>query len=563
MVGLRRWRMAYAVVVDDRAATAAESPAVTAGRATLGIPTTLAPRRSYPVAWTPLLVPLVLAAAYLVLLLVRFPTLIGWLGSQGDYASAYVLTDTISHGHSGQVVMSTQGGWVSLWFGLATHGLSFHRILWEISPALLSLATAGLIGFSVARLATRTAGVLTFALIVAASPTGLLNFTAPWAHNATLLGAALLGGFLAWLHGGDGGPRGVKGLTFAVLALSALVGAFLASDQLLVAEGIMPFLIAGLVLAFRARDWRSVFPVVAVVAGTVAVSSLISRVMAALHFTTTPSPLQIDAGKIPLHLKWLGQGLVRLGNGLSYGPQPAIRAPLTVAAAIVMICALAATFRLACRSVARPGSGRERARSAYLTFWATSLICAAGAYVLTTLVPADRYFLVEIPLVAVSVSLLLDGGRRARTIAAGATIVILASIVSLAAGDNRNGTYRGVVARQAGRIEALVRAHHLSIGYAGYWDAAPLDWLSHERLHVYPLTRVFGHTEPMSIARVAAWYRPRRNTPSYLVLAPGDDVFPAEVPPDLPRPQHEYHLGQATVATYPYDIAAYLHRPIN
>jgi hypothetical protein len=37
----------------------------------------------------------------------------------------------------------------------------------------------------------------------------------------------------------------------------------------------------------------------------------------------------------------------------------------------------------------------------------------------------------------------------------------------------------------------------------------------------------------MSIARVAAWYRPRGN------------------------------IGQATVATYPYDIAAYLHRPIN
>jgi hypothetical protein len=84
-----------------------------------------------------------------------------------------------------------------------------------------------------------------------------------------------------------------------------------------------------------------------------------------------------------------------------------------------------------------------------------------------------------------------------------------------------------------GRIEALVHSRHLGVGYAGYWDAAPLDWLSHEHLRVFPLTRVFGHTEPMSIARVAAWYRPRGN------------------------------IGQATVATYPYDIAAYLHRPIN
>jgi hypothetical protein len=494
------------------------------------------------------------------LLIVRVPDLISWLNTEGDFASPYVLADAIAHGHTGQVVMSTQGAWVSLAYGLLTHGLSFHRVLWEISPALLTLATACLIGWTVARVATRMAGALTVALIVAASPTGLLSFIAPWAHNTTLPAVALLEAFLVWLYRRR---RGFVAVAASVVGLSLVIGACLASDHLLATEGLMPFLIVPLLLAVRSRDWTSVPPVVAVAAGSVVVAEITAKVMRSLHFVTTAPPLRFSLTFVLLHLKWLVQGLLRMGNGLSNGPLASIRIPLTVAAAIVTVCALRATFRLARRSLADPGEGRTRARTVHVTFWSASLLCAAAAYVVTTVVQSDQYFLVAIPAVAATVPLLLDDGHAGRRIAVFATVVIGASIVALACGDLRYGTYRGVVARQAGHIEALVHDRRLGIGYAGYWDAAPLDWTSHEKLQIYPLTDIFGHTEPMDIARVAAWYRPRVDTPSYLVLAPGDNVLANRLPRDLPRPQHELHVGQVTLATYPYDIAAYLHAPIN
>jgi hypothetical protein len=146
-------------------------------------------------------------------------------------------------------------------------------------------------------------------------------------------------------------------------------------------------------------------------------------------------------------------------------------------------------------------------------------------------------------------------------VSAGATIFIAASVTALASNDERRLIYVGSAVPQASQIEAFVKSQHLSVGYAGYWDAANLDWVTHERLHVYPITDRFGPTESMYLARVAAWYRPRPNTPSYLLLTPQDADLADRVPRDLPSPQHEYRVGTVTLAVYPYDIAALLHPP--
>src|SRR5947209_14117253 len=150
-------------------------------------------------ATAPLIVPCALAVGYLVVLISRFPRLVAWENADSDVTSAYVLTDAIAHGHTGRVVMSTQGSWVPLWYGLLTHGLSFHQILWELSPALLMVATSLLIGWCVARLKSRAAGAVAVALIICASPTSLFLFTAAFFHNTTIPGVAILGTFLVWL----------------------------------------------------------------------------------------------------------------------------------------------------------------------------------------------------------------------------------------------------------------------------------------------------------------------------------------------------------------------------
>jgi hypothetical protein len=522
----------------------------------------------------PTLVPCVLAAGYLVVLIVRFPRLIGWENADSDITSAYVLTDSISHGHTGQVVMSTQGSWVPLWYGLLTHGLSFHRVLWEMSPALLIGATAILIGWSVARVATRAAATLSVGLMVAASPTALFNFSAAFFHNTTIPGTAILGGYLVWLASR---PRARAHVLASVLLLSLLVGTFLASDELLGVVGVLPFLGVALLLAIRTRDTTDLLPVVALTLGSVAVALLTSQIMRALDFHTTTPSLRFTRRFIPTHVKWLAQGLLRMGNGLSVAPHSSFRTPLVVAAGVVTLAALASMFWLAARSLMRPAEGKRsqgldnadvgdgrRARDLHVTFWAATLLCAAAAYVVTTVAdyPTDRYFIVAVPAVAATVPLLLTSRRASWIVAAGATVFIAGSIVALAANDERSLIlYPGADVPVAGRIEALVRSQHLGVGYAGYWNAASLDWSDHERLRVYPLTDRFGPTQPMYLARVAAWYQPRAHTPSYLLLAPGDFDFANRLPPDLPQPKREFQIGPVTMAVYPYDIASYFHAP--
>jgi hypothetical protein len=473
--------------------------------------------------------------------------------------------------------MSSQGAWIPLWFGLLTHGLSFHRVLWEIAPALLMLATACLIGWSVARVATRIGAVLSVALIVAASPTGVRTFTAAFFHNTTLPGVAVLGAYLVWL---STRPRSARPVLVSVVLVSVLVGACLASDELLGVVGLAPFCGVGLLWGARTRNRAGLLPVIAVTLGTILVAVITTGVMRAFDFRTTTPGLGLSGTLIGTHVKWLVEGLLRMGNGLSVVHHGSARIPLVVAAAAVTLTALVAMFWLAGRSLMRlgvecpagshaaPGPSTEdlaRARAVHSLFWAASLLCAATAYVITNvaLVPSDRYFIVAIPAVAATMPLLLTSRRAAWLIAAGASIFVVASTVALAANDERNLTTRPDAVRQASRIEVAVRTMHLGVGYAGYWDAAGLTWTSQERLHVYPVTDANGPIKPMSIARVGAWYRPKPHTSSYLVLEPGDPTLADRLPRGLPRPEREIHIGHVTVVAYSHDIAAYFQAAIN
>jgi hypothetical protein len=516
-------------------------------------------------AVSPVIVPCTLFAGYLVMLIVAFPRLISWENADSDVASAYVLADAVSQGHTGHVVMSTQGSWVPLWYGLATHGLGFHRVLWEISPALLTLAAALLIGWSVSRVASRAAGALAIALMLAASPTALFLFTAAFFHNTTIPGVALLGAFLVWIANGS---RSGRGVVIAVVALSIVVGTFMASDELLAVVGLVPFAGVVLIHALRSRDHALARPVMGLTAGSVAIALLTSAVMRSAGFSTTTPTLQFTRRFLFTHARWFVDGVLRFGNGLSVAPHSSVRTPLVVAAGVVTLAAFAAALWLGARSLVAPQRRTESAavtpgaRELHAAFWASSMVCAAIAYVVTTVAsyPTDRYFTVVVPALAATMPLLLRKRVTAWLIAAGASIFIVASIVSLAADNEQNViVIRGADVAYAKQIESVVRARGLSVGYTGYWNAASLDWSTRERLHVYPITDRFGPTQPMYLARADAWYRPRPHTPSYLILAPGDFDLRDQLPSDLPRPRSQVRIGPITVAIYPDDLAAHLH----
>lgn len=504
--------------------------------------------------------PCALAIAYLVELVVRFPRVIIWENGDSDVSSAYVLTDAISAGHTGHVVVSTQGSWVPLWYGLLTHGLGFHRVLWEISPALLALGAASLVGLTVARLTSPLRGALATALIVAASPIALFNFTAAFHHNTTIPGVALLGSYLVW---SNAKPRGTRKLGAAAIATSLIIGTFVASDELLAVTGLLPFLAAAVLFSGRAPDRRGVAVALGIAASSLIVAVVTSHVMRSLGLGTTTPAVHLTK-HVPLHAKWLLQGILRIGNGLSESLHRRLPAVLVTASAVVTIAAILVLYWTAGRGIVRPGgAGLARCCDLYAIYWAGSLLAAGAAYVLTTVprAPTDRYLLVVVPAVAATVPLAINGRRRAWLSAAGASVFVLASVLALRAGEMRAVSYDGASTSEATPITNYVRSHHLAVGYGGYWDAEALDWVTGEAVHVYPVTDHFGPLEPMYQARAQSWYPPRPHTPSFILLAPYDLDLRDQLPPGLPRPQREVHFGPITLAVYPYDISRYFDAP--
>ncbi|MGH2858827.1 MAG: hypothetical protein ACRDMJ_15240, partial [Solirubrobacteraceae bacterium] len=312
----------------------------------------------------------------------------------------------------------------------------------------------------------------------------------------------------------------------------------------------------------RRRDARDLLVPLAVCAGALAVMSACSAITRSLHLLTTTPGVQLTLAMARSHLVWLGQGMLRFGDGLAVTSQGPLRAALTLAAALVTIAALTgavAQFRVAL-TPSSPRDRRARALRLHSVFWALALICAAAAYVFTNVAvePSDRYILIALPAVAALVAPAVRTRAGSLAVTLGASVLALAGLVALASGDPAAELYRGTDVAHMGAIERLVDRLHLRVGYAGYWDAASLQWSSGEQLEVHPLIEAGGHTEPSPLARAASWYVPRRATPSYLVLAPRDDEFPGRLPADIPAPERSYRLGDITVDVYPYDLALLL-----
>jgi hypothetical protein len=504
------------------------------------------------VGW--LLVPLVvgLACTYVVVLALHLPALLAQLNTDGDVSTAWLLASVAGSRHTGSIVTSAQGGWVSLGFGVLTRGLALHRLLWALSPLLLSAIWLGSLGRTVARLADRRAGLLTVALVFCASPTMRTLLIAPWFHNTTLAGVVVCGAWLVRLQGEGRSPVVECGLA-AVTGL--LLGALIASDALLLIAGLIPFGLVVFALAIRTRD-RAALPAAAVMVAAALIGDAVSdAIVRRLGLFTAPSPLHLSLTVIPQRTSWVLDSLLRLGGGLPVGPVSPVRAVIVAAAAVATISGVGILMRVSAHAVSAPGVGRDRARSAHVMFWSASATCSVVAYLLTVTTRTDRYLATVVLAVAATVPLLLDRRSVRIRVLAGACAFLAASTVALAAHDTTVTDRPGLGPAQASEITALVRDHRLGVGYAGYWEAAPLDWVSRLRLRIYPVTDILGRKlRPSWNGTAAAWYRPRRS-PSFLLLEPGDVTLADRLPASLPRPSRIYHVGVATIAAYRFDIA--------
>jgi hypothetical protein len=523
------------------------------------------------------LLPLALAAAYLVVFVVQLPHNVVSLTWDSDYASGYTVPETlVKTGTAGNMVLSSAGQWVPLWFGLLTASLPLHRELWDVAPTLLFLASALVVGWSVAQLAGRRAAVLAVLLALVASPLALAFFMAAVAHNTVYPCTALLGAYLIWLTRID---RRRRLLSFAVPPVAGVViGTCLASDPLLAATALVPLGVTAVLAGVR-RERRSrlvAASVLVTLAVAVPVGKLTTSVMHSLGFGTWWLPAKVvPLSELPEQASLLFRGLKALFNGYLGGGEwtGTLHTELGLASTIVMSVALLTLVVVGAVTVARfVWSGLRRnavqtraqqARSLHVIYWVCSAAAACGAFWIAGETGGgtnvhESYYATTIFSVAAIVPLLLRGRSPARwLIPVGASIYFLASLVGLT--SNYMDPFPWV-AQAEPTVAKIARANHVTVGYGGYWVGSSMTWNSHGQLRVRPLMECPNPQGadlcPFYMAAVPSWYVPAERHTFLLVGGQGEWVH--ALPAGLGNPLAAYTIGAMRMYIYPYDIASRL-----
>ncbi len=513
--------------------------------------------------------------AYVVVLAVQVPHLIGELEWNSSVASGYVMPETlVKTGTGGATVMGSVGDWVPLWFGLLTAHWPLHRQLWGVMPTLLFVASALTVSLSVAMVASRRAAILAALIGLAASSLALAFLISPFSHNVVYPCTALLGAYLIWLARARGRRRAIAIVVPPLLGV--VVGVCVASDALLLATGVIPLAITAILAGVR-RERRSrivSLSALTTVAVAIPIAKITSSTMGSLGYSTLPTPIKIAAlSELPSRAHLLFEGLKALFNGYLGGPEGpgTLHAPLGIASDVVMVAALLTLILVGVRTTVRlivsgvrrhasQASSAPLARQLHIVYWTASAASACGAFWIAGEGPVTThysYYFTVVFSVAAVVPLLLSGGAFVRTlVCAGATVFFVGGLVGL--GSDYLSVYAGI-ARYAPTITRIARANDARYGYSNWADASGLTWGTHEGVIARPVVEC-STTQGTSLCPgfqtfIPSWYSPQPRRTFLLVEANGVDL--SSVPAILGKPLASYAFGPMQMYIYPYDIASH------
>jgi hypothetical protein len=520
------------------------------------------------------LLPLAIAAAYLVIFVVQLPRNVVELTWDSDYASGFPMAETLAKAGVGtHMYVGSSGQWASLWFGLLTAGLPLHRQLWGIAPPFLFVSTTLIVGWSVAQISDRRSAILAVLIGLVASPMALAFFLAPVAHNTVYPCTALLGAYLVWLTRRSGRRMAVSLVVPPLLGVVA--GICLASDLLLASTALIPLALTAVLAGLRrSRDSRLVAAsALATIAVAIPISILTSAIMKSQGYLTLVTPSKAaPLTELPERARLLFKGLEVLFNGYLAQPQApgTLHSELGVASDIVMSAALLALVLVGIRaSVKFIASGLRRssrqepvelARSLHVIYWFASAATASGVFWIAAETGGgtnlhESYYATVIFSVAAVIPLLLASGKAARVlIATAASIFFASSLVGL------TGNYMNIapwIARAAPKVTKIAEANHVSVGYGG-WGESSLTWNTHGRVTLRPAmecsTSAGKGICPFYQAVVASWYAPQpRHT---FLLIDREEAWVSSLPEGLGKPLAVYSFGPMRMYIYPYDIAS-------
>jgi hypothetical protein len=467
-------------------------------------------------------------------------------------------------------------GWYStLLFELATRWLPLHRQLWEAAPYAMALVSVALISWAAWRVAGRWAAAITGVLLLCAGPQTLTLLFSLNDHSTTWFSLALLAATLILFHAPPAWLRSWRA-ALVVLVVGIIVGANAASDLLLLAAGVAPLLIAAAASwALRparatARAWWWMLAVSAVMA----VSYWLTHWYAHRETVVTPPSVIHNrfaaAEALSGNFKLWWQSLMVLGDGDFFGLTLGLTSALQLLCGLLTLLAVALVARLTWResrsALALRGAGPrlppERAaaaRIAWCSFWGSSALLLSASFVFSSNpldISSSRYLLGVIYAAAALLPLVGGGRLLARAAIVIATCAFaFTGVLSLLENQASNPAAAKAEYALYNQVAKLAASKRLQVGYADYWDAAPLMWDTHFRLRAYPVQDCGGHLCWFYLHMITSWYTPRPRVHTFLLSNTAQPV-PAEPIKELGAPSATYQLGTITMYVYPYDIAS-------
>jgi hypothetical protein len=562
--------------------------------------------------------PLPIGAAYLLVILVKFNQIIAATYLNADAASAPVIGELFGGSPAHRQVFLGQMGWFStLIFELATRSLPLHRQLWEGAPYAMALASVFLIAWATWRVAGRWAAAIVGVLLLCAGPHTLGLLFSLNDHSTTWFSLALLAGLLVLFQAPPAWLRTWSAALIALL-VGVVVGVNAASDLVLLVAGILPFLFAaGLTWLLRSgrASAMAMWWTLATFLVAAACDELTHAYMHKENVLTPPQALHnafASAEALSSNFKLWWQSLMVLGNGNFFGERLGFASALQLLCAVLALIALALVVRFAWRELVASAPRMKRVgetdslRIAWCAFWSSSAVLLSASFVFSSNpidINSSRYLVGVIYAVAALLPLLAvrggvpsqgdmasRGGAASRggvaprggvasrgdfasqggvpsqggfaswggvvsrvAVTAGATIFALSGLVSLLKNEelqsgNPSYTIYGQVAQVAAK-------EHLTVGYADYWDAAPIIWSTHFHLRAYPVQDCAPNLCWSSLHMITSWYAPRPHQRTFLLTNSAQPI-PAAPMPNLGPASAVHQIGTITMYVYPYDIAS-------
>jgi hypothetical protein len=537
------------------------------------------------------------AVANLIVLLAQASSLVHSLYLNADNASALVLPALAGHAPSGAVVNLGNHPWYESWWLMrATVGLPGYRQLWEAAPLVVGVLGGAAVAACAWWALGRLAGLLCAAVLIAASEAQRWILYVPESHGLIVIHLAALCAALLFVQ-----RRAFAGRLDgrALLAVGAPLVLFTGAgftDQLLLVSALAPLNLAPLLCWWRLRApvWGAV-SLFALLVGIVSalLALLLTHVMQDHNVVHSPFPVDfVGSEALVTGLQNLIATVALIGGGSFFGAPASGANLLTFAAGALTLVALAAIVGALWRWLAqytrttpeRPSPSGEPAtpdtparagtvaghspvrvgsRELFIAYWGLVLVIVLAVFALTSVSGSTsdgRYLLGAWAAMAALLGVLASTPAARAALVGGVALFGLLNLhAELATGVVRAGV--GPDQHLADEIERFASAHGASIGYASYWDAAPVTWETHLKVELYPIEgcATAAAVCPFYGIDMSSWYLPRANTPTLLLTdsRPGIPSAISSAPAGFGRPLAQAYVGEGlTVYVYDHDVAA-------